>query len=94
MHLGDDDDEVTFSSATPIEEGDTFLFAPRGLKNLAMVDEMDSLSPILTTQVRLLVSNGLKIKSTLSTVLDNGDDNNNKMITAQCGLTRPFIIPF
>lgn len=51
MHLGEDDDEVTFSSATPIEEGDTFLFAPRALKNLAMVDEMDSLSPILTTQV-------------------------------------------
>lgn len=52
VHLGEDDDEVTFSSATPIEEGDTFLFAPRALKNLAMVDEMDSLSPILTTQVK------------------------------------------
>nr|KAG5690986.1 hypothetical protein BaRGS_007333 [Batillaria attramentaria] len=51
VHLGEDDDEVTFSSATPIEEGDTFLFAPRTLKNLAMVDEMDSLAPILTTQV-------------------------------------------
>ncbi|PVD21138.1 hypothetical protein C0Q70_19304 [Pomacea canaliculata] len=56
VHLGEDDDEVTFSSATPIEEGDTFLFAPRALKNLAMVDEMDSLSPILTTQIADLVN--------------------------------------
>ncbi|KAK7114295.1 hypothetical protein V1264_000378 [Littorina saxatilis] len=56
VHLGEDDDEVTFSSATPIEEGDTFLFVPRALKNLAMVDEMDSLSPILTTQIADLVN--------------------------------------
>ena len=51
VHLGEDDDEVTFSSATPIAEGDTFLFAARELKNLAKVDEMDSLAPILTMQV-------------------------------------------
>lgn len=46
-HLGDDDDEPEFSSAMPLEEGDTFFFAPRPLRNLVLVDELDSLSPIL-----------------------------------------------
>lgn len=50
-HLGDDDDEPEFSSAMPLEEGDTFFFAPRHLRNLVLVDEMDSLSPIVTCQV-------------------------------------------
>lgn len=50
-HLGDDDDEPEFSSAMPLEEGDTFFFAPRPLKNLVMVDEMDSLSPVMNFQV-------------------------------------------
>ena len=50
-HLGDDDDEPEFSSSMPLEEGDTFFFAPRMLKNLVMVDEMDSLSPIMHCQV-------------------------------------------
>jgi hypothetical protein len=50
-HLGDDDDEPEFSSAMPLEEGDTFFFAPRNLRNLVLVDEMDSLSPILSCQV-------------------------------------------
>ncbi|ELT96001.1 hypothetical protein CAPTEDRAFT_155561 [Capitella teleta] len=50
-HLGDDDDEPEFSSAMPLEEGDTFFFAPRPLKNLVMVDEMDSLSPIMHCQI-------------------------------------------
>ena len=31
-HLGDDDEEPEFSSAMPLEEGDTFFFAPRQLK--------------------------------------------------------------
>ncbi len=51
-HLGDDDEEPEFSSAMPLEEGDTFLFQPRQLKNLVVVDEVDSLSPILHCQVR------------------------------------------
>jgi len=51
-HLGDDDEEPEFSSAMPLEEGDTFFFAPRPLKNLVMVDEMDSLSPVMHCQVR------------------------------------------
>lgn len=46
-HLGDDDDEPEFSSAMPLEEGDTFFFAPRLLKNLVMVDELHSYAPIL-----------------------------------------------
>ena len=52
-HLGDDDDEPEFSSAMPLEEGDTFLFQPRPLKNLVVVDETDSLAPIMHTQVIL-----------------------------------------
>lgn len=50
-HLGDDDDEPEFSSAMPLEEGDTFFFAPRQLRNLVLVDEMESLSPILSCHV-------------------------------------------
>lgn len=46
-HLGDDDDEPEFSSAMPLEEGDTFFFAPRTLKNLVMVDELHSYAPVL-----------------------------------------------
>jgi len=53
-HLGDDDDEPEFSSAMPLEEGDTFFFAPRPLRNLVLVDEMDSLSPIMACQVMCL----------------------------------------
>lgn len=50
-HLGDDDEEPEFSSATPLEEGDTFFFAPRPLKNLVLVDELESLSPIMYCQI-------------------------------------------
>jgi len=50
-HLGDDDDEPEFSSAVPLEEGDTFIFAPRPLRNLVLVDELESLSPILGSHV-------------------------------------------
>lgn len=50
-HLGDDDDEPEFSSAMPLEEGETFFFAPRHLKNLVMVDELLSVSPIITSKV-------------------------------------------
>lgn len=52
-HLGDDDEEPEFSSAIPLEEGDTFFFAPRALKNLVLIDEMESLSPVLSMQVCL-----------------------------------------
>lgn len=35
----------------PLEEGDTFFFAPRLLRNLVLVDELESLSPILSSRV-------------------------------------------
>ncbi|CAB4062004.1 SF3B3 [Lepeophtheirus salmonis] len=50
-HLGDNDDEPEFSSAMPLEEGDTFFFAPRPLRNLVLVDELESLSPILSAHI-------------------------------------------
>ena len=50
-HLGDDDDEPEFSSAMELEEGTTFFFSPRGLKNLVLVDELESLAPIMSCQV-------------------------------------------
>lgn len=49
--MGDEDDEPEFSSAMPLEEGDTFFFAPRLLKNLVMVDELHSYAPVLGCQV-------------------------------------------
>ncbi|VDO97440.1 unnamed protein product, partial [Soboliphyme baturini] len=49
--LGDDDDEPEFSSKIPLEEGDTFFFAPRPLQNLVLVDELESLSPIMSCQI-------------------------------------------
>ena len=49
--MGDDDDEPEFSSAMPLEEGDTFFFQPRPLKNLVLVDEQENLSPIMSCQV-------------------------------------------
>lgn len=50
-HLGDDDEEPEFSSAMPLELGDTFFFAPRQLRNLVLVDELESLSPILDAKI-------------------------------------------
>ena len=50
-HLGDDDGEREFLSDFPLEEGETFFFTHRPLKNLVLVDEMESLSPIMACQV-------------------------------------------
>lgn len=50
-HLGDDDGEPEFSSSMQLEEGETFFFAPRPLKNLVQVDELESLSPIMACQI-------------------------------------------
>ena len=49
--LGDDDDEPEFTSAMPLEEDETFFFEARSLKNLVLVDELDSLSPITSCQI-------------------------------------------
>ena len=54
-HLGDDDGEPEYSSAMQLEEGETFFFAPRSLKNLVLVDERESLSPIMSCQVNNIV---------------------------------------
>lgn len=59
-HLGDDDGEPEYSSAMQLEEGETFFFAPRSLKNLVSVDELDSLSPIMACQVCVLIWGYLK----------------------------------
>uniref|UniRef100_A0A8C5BMP9 Splicing factor 3B subunit 3 n=1 Tax=Gadus morhua TaxID=8049 RepID=A0A8C5BMP9_GADMO len=73
-HLGDDDEEPEFSSAMPLEEGDTFFFQPRPLKNLVLVDESENLSPIMSCQIadlanedtpQLYVACGRGPKSTL-----------------------------
>lgn len=56
-HLGDDDEEPEFSSAMPLEEGDTFFFQPRPLKNLVLVDEQENLSPI-SCQIADLTAGG------------------------------------
>ena len=45
--LGTDDGEPEFSSATQQDDGEKLLFTPRALKNLILVDEMESLSPIM-----------------------------------------------
>ena len=37
-----------------LEEGTTFFFAPRGLKNLVLVDEMESLAPVMSCQVQIV----------------------------------------
>lgn len=49
--LGDSDDEQEFSSAIPLAEGETFFYGPRELKNLVMVDQMDSLAPIMSCHI-------------------------------------------
>eukprot|EP00118_Oscarella_pearsei_P025484 m.308260 g.308260 ORF g.308260 m.308260 type:complete len:1220 (+) comp43647_c0_seq1:82-3741(+) len=50
-NLGDNDDEPEFSSKMPLEEGETFYFAPRGLRNLVLVDEIENLAPITACQI-------------------------------------------
>ncbi|CDW54241.1 splicing factor 3B subunit 3 [Trichuris trichiura] len=51
--LGDeeDDEEIEFSSLMPLEEGETFYFSPRELRNLIEVHEILSLAPILSCEI-------------------------------------------
>lgn len=49
--LAENDDEPEFSSSMPLDEGETFFFTPRELRNLILVDEVDSLSPAMAFQV-------------------------------------------
>ncbi|EDV29081.1 uncharacterized protein TRIADDRAFT_49802 [Trichoplax adhaerens] len=50
-HLGDNDEETEFSSTMLLDEGETFYYSLRPLKNLVEVDEVDSLCPITGCQV-------------------------------------------
>lgn len=50
-HLADDEEEPEFSSSMPLDDGDTFFFAPRELTNLVLVDEIDSLAPLIHSAV-------------------------------------------
>ena len=50
-HLGDDDDEPEFTSSMPLDEGDTFFFAPRPLKNLVVIDELNNLCPVIDCRI-------------------------------------------
>ncbi|KAJ3195275.1 Splicing factor 3B subunit 3 [Irineochytrium annulatum] len=52
-HLGDDDeDQVEYESSIIPQDHDTIVpFQPRGLRNLTVVDEMDSLSPLIDAKV-------------------------------------------
>ncbi|KAJ3217625.1 Splicing factor 3B subunit 3 [Dinochytrium kinnereticum] len=48
----DDDDQPEYESSQIPEDEDTILpFQPRGLRNLTVVDEMDSLSPLIDARV-------------------------------------------
>ena len=54
--IGDDDDAVEASSANLRETEEGFqpvFFEPRALRNLRLVDEVDSLSPVMDLKVRL-----------------------------------------
>lgn len=82
-HLGDDDDEPEFSSAMPLEEGDTFFFAPRALKNLVMVDELHSYAPILGKFIRHL-------RLYLSTPLRHADVNS--LCDSRCQKKTIFLV--
>jgi splicing factor 3B subunit 3 len=50
-HLGDNDDEPEFSSRIPLDEGETFFYDTRDLQNLILVDQIDSLNPMITSHV-------------------------------------------
>lgn len=50
-HLGDEDDEQECSSRMQFEEGETFYFGVRSLKNLVVVDQIDSLCPLIDCYV-------------------------------------------
>jgi len=78
-HLGDDDGENEFTSLIELAEGDTFFYSARELKNIIQVDELESLSPIMSCHVRdyhsdtpqLYLACGKGPKSTMR-VLKNG----------------------
>ncbi|VDK56295.1 unnamed protein product [Anisakis simplex] len=55
-HLGDEDNEPEYSSRMQLDEGETFFFAPRQLINLALVDQIGSLSPLINCHIEDLAN--------------------------------------
>jgi splicing factor 3B subunit 3 len=54
--IGDDDDAVEASSESLMETEEGFqpvFFTPRPLTNLLLIDELESLSPVMDMKVRL-----------------------------------------
>ena len=49
--LGEDDDQPEFSSRVPLEEGEIYFYDVHPLKNLVAVDEIDSLCPLIKSNV-------------------------------------------
>lgn len=50
-HLGDHDDEPEFSSRMSLDEGETFFYETRGLQNLILIDQINSLSPMTSSHI-------------------------------------------
>ena len=71
--IGDGDDAVEASSANLMETEEGFqpvFFEPRPLRNLVLIDEMESLSPITDLKVRQTVrSPGLEVPPLGGTML-------------------------
>ncbi|OAF69225.1 Pre-mRNA-splicing factor RSE1 [Intoshia linei] len=47
--LGDDNDEIEFSSSANLAQGDTFFYEARELKNLVLVDEVENIAPVISS---------------------------------------------
>jgi len=57
VQLGDSaEPEFEFSSRMPLEEGETFFYETRDLRNLALIDQLDSLSPMIASHIADLVN--------------------------------------
>jgi splicing factor 3B subunit 3 len=50
-HLGDHDEEPEFSSRMPLDEGETFFYETRGLQNLILIDQINSLCPMISSYI-------------------------------------------
>ena len=46
---------LEFSSRMPLEEGETFFYMTRALQNLVLVDQIDSLNPLIAAHVIFLL---------------------------------------
>ncbi|KAI1715078.1 mono-functional DNA-alkylating methyl methanesulfonate n-term domain-containing protein [Ditylenchus destructor] len=51
VHLGENDEEPEFSSRIPLDDGETFFYDTRPLHNLILIDQMDSLCPLISSKI-------------------------------------------